>query len=166
MSINKGYSQAHPLTRCPQVFPLSGCYAHTTQPARQKLASAHPAGDLLTSGPRAGGQCFTSESSLLSSELQGSFPSGYPNQSLSLQGTPWVEHPRSACPDSSHGRGGQPWRGSPCHTSSVDDDDDGGDGGDDEGEGGNGKEEHQDTTKDSWTWLGLVINPVHPTPLL
>ena len=106
MSINKGYSHTHPLTPCPQLFSLSGCYAHTTQSARQKLASAHPAGDLLTSGPRAGGQCFTSESSLLSSELQGSFPSCYPNQSLSLQGTPWVEHPRSGCPDSSHGGGG------------------------------------------------------------
>lgn len=140
MSINKGYSHAHPLTHCPQLFSLSGCYTHTTQPARQKLVSAHLAGDLLTSGPRAGRQCFTSESSLLSSELQGSFPSCYPNQSLSLQGTPWVEHPRSGCPDSSHARG-QPWRGSPCHTSGVDDDDGGGDGGDDEGEeGGNGKE--------------------------
>lgn len=135
MPINKGYSHAHPFTHGPQSFSLCGCYTHTTH-ARQKRVSACPAGDLLTSGPRAGGQCFARESSLLSHELQGSFPGCYPNQSLPLQGTPWVEHPSSGCPDSSHARG-QPCRGSPCHTSSVDDDD----GGDDEGEeGGNGKE--------------------------
>ena len=138
--VHKGYSHAHPFTCGPQLFSLCGCYTHTTQPARQKLVSTCPAGDLLTSDPRAGWQCFTSESSLLSFELQGSFPSCYPNQSLSLQGTPWVKPPSSGCPDSSQVRG-QPWRGSPCHTLSVDDDDGGGDGGDDEGEeGGNGKE--------------------------
>lgn len=52
---------------------------------------------------------------------------------MNIQGPVVLIHPMA-------GGGEQPWRGSPCHTSSVDDDDGGGDGGDDEGEGGNGKE--------------------------
>ena len=143
---------------------LCNCHTETIQPAKQKVFTICPfVGSLLTSGLGGGGQCFTSESGLLSFELQGSFISCYPNHSLSLQGTPHVEHSGSGCPNLSRARR-QPWIWPTCHPLSMDDDDGGDDAGEEEG---NGKENDKIAHRicGCCAWSSNPPRPSHPIPM-